>query len=130
MTRTVAHLATCHQISVYPGYPLAQLGIRTVRQIPNVETFDEYDAETKALNKQACDIRNEDPVYPEVGPLLIDDTTVTDAQAFNISSEYWTIITGTEPVADMFADMKERALSSGYADATEVVQEKAEELGW
>lgn len=97
---------------------------------PNVETFDEYNDETKALNKQACDIRNEDPVYPEVGPLLIDDTTVTDAQAFNISSEYWTIITGTEPVADMFADMKERALSSGYADATEVVQEKAEELGW
>lgn len=97
---------------------------------PDIEFFDEYDAETKALNKTACDIRNQDPVYPEVGPLLLDDTTVTDAQAFNISSEYWTIITGTEPVADMFADMKERALSSGYADATEVVQEKAEELGW
>lgn len=96
----------------------------------DVEYFDEYDAETKALNKAACDTRNQDPVYPVVGPMLIDDTTVTDAQAFKISPEYWTIVTGTEPVADMFADMKERALSSGYAAATEVVTEIAEEYEW
>ncbi|HJA91947.1 MAG TPA: extracellular solute-binding protein, partial [Candidatus Eisenbergiella merdipullorum] len=97
---------------------------------PNVEYFDEYNEETKALNSAACEIRNQDPVYPEIGPMLIDDTTVTDTTAFDFSSEYWQIITGTEPVADMFADMKDRAMASGYTDATEVVTEYAEEYGW
>lgn len=96
----------------------------------NVEFFDEYNDETKALNAKACEIRNQDPVYPEVGPMLLDDTVVTDATAFTFSSEYWAIVSGTEPVADMFADMKERALSSGYADAIEAVNEYAEEYGW
>ncbi|HIV90124.1 MAG TPA: extracellular solute-binding protein [Candidatus Eisenbergiella stercoravium] len=96
----------------------------------NVEYFDEYNDETKAMNAAACAIRNEDPVYPEVGPMLIDDTTVTDTTAFSFNSEYWQIITGTEPVADMFADMKERAMASGFTDAEEVVAEYAEEYGW
>ncbi len=96
----------------------------------NVEFFDEYNDETKAMNAAACAIRNEDPVYPEVGPMLIDDTTVTDTTAFSFNSEYWQIITGTEPVADMFADMKERAMASGFTDAEEVVAEYAEEYGW
>ena len=61
---------------------------------------------------------------------LIDDTTVTDTTAFSFNSEYWQIITGTEPVADMFADMKERAMASGFTDAEEVVAEYAEEYGW
>ena len=82
------------------------------------------------MNAAACAIRNEDPVYPEVGPMLIDDTTVTDTTAFSFNSEYWQIITGTEPVADMFADMKERAMASGFTDAEEVVAEYAEEYGW
>lgn len=95
-----------------------------------VEFFDEYNDETKAVNTAACAIRNQDPVYPEIGPMLIDDTVVTDASAFAFSSEYWQIITGTEPVADMFADMKERAMASGFEDAIEVVTEYAEEYGW
>ena len=96
----------------------------------NVEFFDEYNGETKALNAKACAIRNEDPVWPEIGPMLIDDTTVTDTTAFNFSSEYWQIITGKEPVADMFADMKARAMSSGFEAATQVVSEYAEKYGW
>ena len=95
-----------------------------------VEFFDEYNDETKAVNTAACAIRNQDPVYPEIGPMLIHDTVVTDASAFAFSSEYWQIITGTEPVADMFADMKERAMASGFEDAIEVVTEYAEEYGW
>lgn len=96
----------------------------------NVEYFDEYNQETKEMNAAACAIRNQDPVWPEVGPMLIDDTTVTDVSAFPIASEYWQIVTGTEPVADMFAEMKERALSTGFTDAAEVVTEYAEEYGW
>lgn len=96
----------------------------------NVEFFDEYNDETKALNTKACAIRNQDPVYPEIGPMLIDDTTVTDTTAFNFAAEYWQIITGTTPVADMFADMKTRAMSSGFAAAAEVVTEYAEKYGW
>lgn len=96
----------------------------------NVEYFDEYNDETKAMNAAVNEIRNSDPVTVEVGPILIDDTTVTDASAFSFSANYWTIITGTDPVADMFAEMKESALASGYADATEVVTEYAEQYGW
>ena len=62
--------------------------------------------------------------------MLIDDTTVTDAAAFAFTSEYWQIITGKDDVATMFADMKARALSSGLADAAEVVTELAEKYGW
>lgn len=96
----------------------------------NVEYFDEYNDETKALNAKACEFRNQDPVWPEIGPKLIDDTVVTDATSFSFSAEYWQIISGTEPVADMFADMKQRAIDSGYNDAVEVVTQYAEEYGW
>lgn len=96
----------------------------------NVEYFDEYNDETKALSAEVCAIRNSDPVTVEVGPMLIDDTTVTDLSAFSFSSEYWSIISGTDPVDEMFADMKERALSSGYSDAAEIVAEYAEEYNW
>ncbi len=97
---------------------------------PHVEFFDEYNDETKALNAKACAGRNDNPVKVEVGPMLIDDTTVTDAAAFAFTSEYWQIITGKDDVATMFADMKARALSSGLADAAEVVTELAEKYGW
>ena len=97
----------------------------------NVEYFDEYNAETKAMNAAACAIRNQNPTKVYVGPMLIDDTTVTDATgAFSTNAEYWAIITGTEPVADMFAEMKQKALDSGLADAAKVVQEYAEKYGW
>ena len=96
----------------------------------NVEYFDEYNDETKALNAKACEFRNQDPVWTEIGPKLIDDTVVTDATSFSFSAEYWQIISGTEPVADMFADMKQRAIDSGYNDAVEVVTQYAEEYGW
>lgn len=96
----------------------------------NVEYFDEYNDEIKAINAKACAGRNENPVYPEVGPMLIEDTVVTDTTAFNFSAEYWQIITGSEPVADMFAEMKERAESIYYNAATEVVEEYAAEYGW
>ena len=97
----------------------------------NVEYFDQYNAETKAVNAEACAIRNQNPTEVYVGPMLIDDTTVTDATgAFSTNSEYWAIITGTEPVADMFAAMKQTALDSGLADAAQVVQEYAEKYGW
>lgn len=96
----------------------------------NVEYFDEYNDETKALNTKACSIRNQDPVWPEINPMLVDDTTVTDAKAFAINAEYWTIITGTQPVADMFADMKSRAMSSGYEAATKRINEIAAEQNW
>ena len=97
--------------------------------MPDVEYFDEYNDETKALNAAVCAVRNENPVYPQVGPMLIDDVAVTDASAFNITSEYWTIITGTDPVADMFADMKTRA-EAYYGPATEKVTEIAAQYGW
>jgi len=97
----------------------------------NVEYFDLYNDETKALNAECCAIRNENPTKVYVGPMLIDDTAVTDAiGAFSTNSEYWAIITGTEPVADMFAAMKAKALASGLAEAAEVVQEYAEKYGW
>ena len=96
----------------------------------HVEYFDEWNAETKALNTKAREGRNTNPVYPEIGPMLIDDTAVTDTTAFNPSAEYWQIITGTEPVADMFAEMKARAMSTYYDAATEVVEEYAEKYGW
>ena len=62
--------------------------------------------------------------------MLIEDTTVTDTTAFNFSSEYWQIISGTEPVADMFAAMKQRAMDGYFTAATEVVEEYAETYGW
>ena len=62
--------------------------------------------------------------------MLVDDSTVTDATAFALSSEYWSIITGTQPVADMFADMKARAMSSGYEAATKRINEIAQEQNW
>ena len=96
----------------------------------NVEYFDEYNDETKALNAEACAIRNQDPVWPEIGPMLIDDTVVTDITSFAFGSEYWQIITGTEPVADMFADMKQRAIDSGYNDAVEAIAQYAQQYGW
>lgn len=96
----------------------------------NVEYFDEYNAETKAMNAEACATRNQDPVWPEIGPKLIDDTVVTDATSFAFSAEYWKIITGTEPVADMFAKMKEDAIVNGYEDAVEAVTQYAEQYGW
>ena len=96
----------------------------------HVEYFDEYNAETKALNTKAREGRNQNPVYPQVGPMLIDDTTVTDTTAFNFNAEYWQIITGDKPVADMFAEMKTRAMDTFYAPATEVVEEYAAEYGW
>lgn len=96
----------------------------------DVEFFDEYNDETKALNAKACAGRNENPVPVQVGPMLIDDTTVTDAAAFAFTAEYWQIISGTDDVATMFADMKTRALASGLADAAAVVQEIAEKYGW
>lgn len=96
----------------------------------NVEYFDLYNDETKALNAEVCALRNENPVYPEIGPMLIDDTTVTDVTAFNFSSEYWQIIIGDQPVADMFAAMKARAMEGHFTAATEVVEEYAERFGW
>lgn len=96
----------------------------------DVEFFDQYNDETKALNAKACAGRNENPVTVEVGPMLIDDTVVTDAKAFSFTSEYWAIITGTDDVATMFADMKTRALDSGFTDAAAVVQATAEQYGW
>ncbi|MBQ8159737.1 MAG: extracellular solute-binding protein [Clostridia bacterium] len=97
--------------------------------LENVEYFDEYNDETKALNAAVCAIRNENPVYPEVGPILIDDDAVTDASAFNITSEYWLIISGNKPVAEMFQDMKTRA-EAYYGPATEKVTEIAAQYGW
>ena len=97
--------------------------------LPNVEYFDLYNDETKALNVEVCAIRNQNPVYPEVGPILIDDDAVTDAAAFNITSEYWQIISGDKPVAEMFADMKARA-EAYYGPATEKVTEIAAQYGW
>ena len=96
----------------------------------HVEFFDEYNAETKALNTKAREGRNTNPVYPQVGPMLIEDTAVTDTTAFAVNAEYWQIITGKEPVADMFAEMKARAMSTYYDAATEVVEEYAEKYGW
>ena len=96
----------------------------------HVEFFDEYNAETKALNTKAREGRNNNPVYPQVGPMLIEDTAVTDTTAFAVNAEYWQIITGKEPVADMFAEMKARAMSTYYDAATEVVEEYAEKYGW
>ena len=61
--------------------------------------------------------------------MLIDDDAVTDASAFNVTSEYWLIISGKEPVADMFADMKARA-AAYYDPATEKVTEIAAQYGW
>ena len=68
-------------------------------------------------------------MYPEVGPILIDDDAVTDASAFNITSNYWAIISGDKPVADMFAEMK-TAAEAYYGPATEKVTEIAAEYGW
>ena len=70
-----------------------------------------------------------EPARLEVGPILIDDDAVTDAAAFNITSEYWQIISGDKPVAEMFADMKARA-EAFYGPATEKVTEIAAQYGW
>ena len=98
---------------------------------PHVEFFDKYNDEIKEVNARACALRNEHPVTVNPGTLLIDDTVVTDAVGtFTVPSEYWAIVTGTEPVADMFAAMKERILAGGFEQAAEVVQAFADEHGW
>lgn len=97
--------------------------------LPDVEYYDMYNDEIKALNAEVCAVRNRNPVKPEVGPMLIDDVTVTDAAAFNITSEYWTIITGDAPVADMFHEMQKRA-EPYYGPATKTVTEMAAKYGW
>lgn len=97
--------------------------------LPNVEYYDQYNDEVKTLNAEVCAIRNVEPVFPEVGPMLIDDVAVTDASAFNITSEYWAIISGTAPVEDMFHDMQARA-EAYYGPATAKVTEIAAQYGW
>jgi len=97
---------------------------------PHVEFYDEYNDEIKALNAKACAIRNQNPVKVYVGPMLIDETTVKDCAAFSWASEYWAIITGTEPVEDMFAALVDRANAAGFEEASKVVQEYAEKYGW
>ena len=96
----------------------------------NVEYYDNYNDEAKAINAAACAIRNQNIVKPEVGPMLIEDDVVLDAVAFSFAAEYWQIVTGTKPVAEMFAEMKERAMSLYFNDAIEVVNEYAEKYGW
>jgi hypothetical protein len=98
--------------------------------LPNVEKYDKYNDEIKALSAAVCELRNQNPVYPEIGPMLIDDNAVTDANAFNFNTEYWAIISGTEDVDTMFADMKARAYAAGWEEATQVVTEYAEKYGW
>ena len=88
---------------------------------PHVEFFDKYNDEIKEVNARACALRNEHPVTVNPGTLLIDDTVVTDAVGtFTVPSEYWAIVTGTEPVADMFAAMKERILAGGFEQAAKL----------
>ncbi len=100
-----------------------------MQALPTVEYYDKYNDETKALNAAVCAIRNQNPVYPQVGPMLIDDVAVTDASAFNITSEYWAIITGTDSVENMFHEMQNRA-QAYYGPATQKVTEIAEQYGW
>lgn len=121
---TLATRYPCSPVTHWPSWGFE------LQAYPEVEYFAEYNDETKALNAAACAVRNQHVVYPEIGPMLIEDDAVTDITAFGITSEYWQIITGTDPVDEMFADMKERAETQYFNAAKEVIEEKAEEFGW
>ncbi len=97
---------------------------------PKVEYYDKYNDETKALNDWARSVRNPGAVFPAIGPILVDDTAVTDANGFKFNAEYWAIISGTEPVEKMFDDMVARAMQDGFEEAIEVVNELAQKYSW
>ncbi len=58
------------------------------------------------------------------------DTAVTDANSFKFTAEYWTIISGSQPVEEMFADMVKRAMQDGFEEAIQVINRMAEEYNW
>lgn len=97
---------------------------------PKVEYFDKFNDETKALNDWACKYRNPGAVFPAIDPILLDNEAVKEANNFKINPEYWEIIKGDAPVADMFAAMVEKAMQDGYEEATKVINELAMEKGW
>lgn len=121
---TLATRYPCAPVTHWPSWGFE------LQAYPEVEYFAEYNDETKALNAEACAIRNQHVVYPEIGPMLIEDDAVTDTSAFGVTAEYWQIITGTQPVDEMFADMKQRAETQYYNAAKEVIEEYAEEYNW
>ncbi len=97
---------------------------------PKIEYFDQYNDETKELNAWATGVRNPGAVFPAIEPILVGDTAVTDANSFKFTAEYWTIIAGSEPVEDMFADMVNRANQDGFEEATKIINELAQQNGW
>lgn len=116
----------------YPSLPVIRMSSWGFHQTanPKFPTFDNFDAEIKALNKQACDKRNPYAVSFDIRPKLISEDAVIDAAVFKVSAEYGNIVMGTEPVEKMFKDMVQRAMDSGYKAATETVNRIAEEKGW
>lgn len=97
---------------------------------PKVEYFDKFNNETKELNTWAREYRNPGAVPPAIDPILLDNEAIKEANNFKVNPEYWDIIKGDEPVAEMFAAMVERAMQDGYEEATKVVNELAVEKGW
>lgn len=97
---------------------------------PKIEYFDQYNDETKELNQWATGVRNPGAVFPAIEPILVGDTAVTDANSFKFTAEYWTIISGSQPVEEMFADMVKRAMQDGFEEAIQVINRMAEEYNW
>lgn len=97
---------------------------------PKIDFFDRYDAETKELNDWARSVRNPGAVFPAIEPILVGDTAVTDANAFKFTAEYWTIISGSAPVEEMFADMVKRAKQDGFEDAIKIINDMATKNNW
>ena len=121
---TLATRYPCAPVTHWPSWGFE------LQAYPEVEYFELYNDETKALNAKACETRNKNVVYPEIGPMLIDDDIVKDAAAIGFTARYWQIVSGTEPVADMWAAFKEEANTLYYDAATKVVEQYAEEYGW
>ncbi|MEG0767196.1 MAG: extracellular solute-binding protein, partial [Clostridia bacterium] len=97
---------------------------------PNIQTYDNFNDECKALNAEACAVRNANIVKSDMRVKLISAQSMLDANAFKFTVEYWNIVSGTEPVADMFHAMVDRAMQDGFAQAIEDVNAICKEKGW
>lgn len=116
----------------YPSIPLVHYpswGFEMAADL-NLEYYDTFNNESKELNKWACDTRNPGAVFPDIPSMLISDTDVTDANSFAFSAEYWKIVSGTDPVEQMFDAMVDRAMQDGFETAITKVNEIATEKGW
>lgn len=100
------------------------------RSNPNIESFTIFNDEIKKLDQECRDGRNPYAVESDMRVKMLSDQVLLDANSFKFSVEYGNIVMGTQPVADMFKDMVNRAMAAGFTQAIEYVNTTATEKGW